>query len=144
MCMYTHVLNDFYVKIIEDGNKITLINDDRVIMAITNNLEHNILCVKFPRNDMEWRIMLPDPEYATNHISFKFEMKEDIIGFINNLYYDEPLIRIGYHKDKHGRLFFDIENLSEEAIFLDIYKKTVFTAQEKQIKETLYIKEVLP
>ena len=144
--MYTHVLNDFYVKIIEDGNKITLINDDRVIMAITNNLEHNILCVKFPRNDMEWRIMLHDPEYeyATNHISFKFEMKDDAIGFINNLYYDEPLIRIGYHKDKYGRLFFDIENLSEEAILLDIYKKTVFTAQEKQIKETLHIKEVLP
>ena len=37
--MYTHVLSDFYVKIIEDGNKITLINDDRVIMIITNIIE---------------------------------------------------------------------------------------------------------
>ena len=65
--MYTHVLNDFYVKIIEDGNKITLINDDRVIMIITNIIEYNIVSVKFPRNDMEWRIRLPDPEYATNN-----------------------------------------------------------------------------
>ena len=142
--MYTHVLNDFYVKIIEDGNKITLINDDRVIMIITNIIEYNIVSVKFPRNDMEWRIRLPDPEYATNHISFKFEMKDDTIGFINNLYYNEPIIRIGFHKDKHERLFFDIENLSEEAIFLDIYKKTVFTAKKKQIKETLHTKKVLP
>lgn len=142
--MYTHVLNDFYVKIIEDENKITLINNNKVIMSINNNQAHNIIYINFPRNDMAWRIRLPDPEYATNHISFKLEMRDNTIGFINNLYYDEPLIRIGFHKDKHGQLFFDIENLSEEAILLDSYKKTVFTAQETQIKEILYIKKVLP